>query len=142
MKSYLFTAVWGIIVWLLATLFFRFFGEKILFSPRSNEFFFSIIILLIVTAALLIGVIYLYLIFDKSNNAALKFGIIGTIIGLMLDTFSLSNHYLVFPALDDAQIIAFTTWMSFAYALYLLIPFLFSKKRIIKEKEFHSTFSN
>lgn len=142
MKSYLFTAMWGITVWLLATFFFRFFGEKILFSPMSNEFIFSIITLLLVTAALLFGVIYLYLFFDKSNNAALKFGIIGTIIGLMLDTFSLSNHHLVFPTLDDAQVIAFTIWMSFAYALYLLIPFLFSKKRIIKEKELHNTFFN
>ena len=75
------------------------------------------------------GVTYVYLLFDKSENAALKFGVIGSIIGLSLDTFSLSNHHFIFPQLDDSQVIAFTAWMSFAYALYLLIPAIINRKR-------------
>lgn len=133
MKNYVFTIVWGIIVWSLATLFFRLFGDKVLFSPVSNEFIFSTITLLLGTAMLLFGVINLYLFFDKSTNAPLKFGVIGTIIGLILDTFSISNHHLVFPTLNEAQVIAFTIWMSFAYALYLLIPLFLSKKSLKEE---------
>src|SRR5699024_8617415 len=121
MKGYLFTAMWGFLVWLFATLFFRLFGEYVLFSPVSNEFFFSTTLLLVGTSALLWGVTYVYLLFDKTNNAPLRFGVIGTIIGLVLDTFSLSYHRIVFPKLDDSQVIAFTAWMSFAYALYLFI---------------------
>lgn len=126
MKGYMFTAVWGVLVWLFATLFFSFFGEHVLFSPKTSGFIVSICLLLAGTAILLYAATYLYLLFDKANNAALKFGIMGTIIGLTLDTFSLSNHHIVFPNLDDSQVIAFTAWMSFAYALYLLIPLMFN----------------
>ncbi|MBD8007563.1 DUF5367 family protein [Bacillus norwichensis] len=126
MKGYLFTAMWGVLVWLFATLFFRFFGERVLFSPVTDEFVISIFLLLVGTSILLCGVTYVYLLFDKANNAPLKFGVIGTIIGLALDTFTLSNHDMVFPTLDDSQMIAFTVWMSFAYALYLVIPLLFN----------------
>jgi len=128
MKGYLFTAMWGFLVWLFATLFFRLFGEYVLFSPVSNEFFFSTTLLLVGTSALLWGVTYVYLLFDKTNNAPLRFGVIGTIIGLVLDTFSLSYHRIVFPKLDDSQVIAFTAWMSFAYALYLFIPLMINQK--------------
>ncbi|MFP7202576.1 DUF5367 family protein [Lysinibacillus halotolerans] len=46
----------------------------------------------------------------------------GTVIGLILDSFSLANYHSIFSKLDDSQVIAFTVWMSFAYALYLIIP--------------------
>ncbi|MFO1445095.1 DUF5367 family protein [Bacillus sp. Bva_UNVM-123] len=121
--------MWGGFVWLFATIFFKFFGEHVLFSPGTNDFIISIILLLVGTSALLFGITYVYLLFDKTNNAALKFGVFGTIIGLALDTFSLSNHHLVFPNLNDSQVIAFTAWMSFAYALYLFIPLMINQKR-------------
>lgn len=128
MKGYLFTSLWGVLVWVFATLFFRLFGEHVLFSPVTNEFFISIFLLLVGTSIILWVVTYVYLLFDKTNNAALKFGVIGTIIGLALDTFSLSYHHVVFPKLDDSQVIAFTAWMSFAYALYLFIPLMINRK--------------
>jgi hypothetical protein len=30
--------------------------------------------------------------------------------------------------LDEARVIAFTAWLSFAYALYLFIPFVIQQK--------------
>ncbi len=128
MKDYLFTAIWGIFIWLFAILFFRFFGEYILFSPATNQFIFSTFLLLAGTSLLLAGVTYLYLCCDTTSHAAIKFGVSGTVIGLVLDTFSLSYHHIVFPTFDEAQVIAFTVWMSFAYALFLVIPFLFYQK--------------
>ncbi|WP_223068952.1 DUF5367 family protein [Paenibacillus caui] len=122
MKSYLFTAIWGVIVWLAATLFFVIFGEYVLFSPGTKAFISSFLLLVVGTGAALWAVTNVYLLFDKTDHASLKFGVMGTIIGLSLDTFSLSNHYFIFPKLDDSQVIAFTAWMSMAYALYLLIP--------------------
>ncbi|REK56621.1 MAG: hypothetical protein C6W55_07735 [Thermobacillus sp.] len=128
MRNWLFTAMWGFVVWLFATLFFRLFGEYVLFPPRSNAFVISTILLLIGTAAVLWGVTQAYRQFDRSKYAPLKFGVIGTIIGLALDTFSISFHPVVLPQLDEARVIAFTAWLSFAYALYLFIPFMIQQK--------------
>ena len=128
MRSCLFTAMWGVVVWLFATLFFRLFGEYVLFPPLSNAFWISTILLLIGTAAVLWGVTHAYRLFDQSNQAPVKFGVIGTMVGLALDTFSLTFHPIVFPQLDDAQVIAFTAWLSFAYALYLFIPFMIQQR--------------
>ncbi|WCN39301.1 DUF5367 family protein [Aneurinibacillus uraniidurans] len=127
MKKYLYTALWGVLVWFFATLFFVVFGEYVLFSPGTNAFTVSISLLIVGTGILLFGVTYLYLLFDRSENAPLKFGVIGTSVGLTLDTFSLSNHQFIFPKLDDSQVIAFTAWMSFAYVLYLVIPIMINK---------------
>ncbi|GIN40737.1 DUF5367 family protein [Heyndrickxia oleronia] len=135
MKGYIVTAVWGLIVWLFATLFFVLFGDRVLVSPGTNHYVISIVLLLIYTGLVLWGATYVYLLFDKTKKAALKFGVIGTIIGLALDTFSLSNHQFIFPKLSDSQIIAFTAWMSFAYALYLLIPAMIYKKRSVLGRE-------
>ena len=129
MKGYLFTALSGVLVWFFATIFFVLFGDRVLFGPGTDSYVISLLLLGVGTGCLLWGVTYVYLLFDKSKNAALKFGIIGSIIGLSLDTFSLSNHHFIFPQLDDSQVIAFTAWMSFAYALYLIIPAIINQRR-------------
>ncbi|KOP79415.1 DUF5367 domain-containing protein [Cytobacillus solani] len=131
MKGHFLTVLWGVIVWFLATLFFVLFGKQVLFSPGTASFVISTLILIAGTGVLLFAVTSLYLFFDRSKNAAIKFGIIGTIIGLSLDTFSIAYHQIIFPELSHSQIIAFTVWMSFAYALYLIIPILINevKKR-------------
>ncbi|MCT1905366.1 DUF5367 family protein [Oceanobacillus sojae] len=133
MKTYLFTAVWGVIVWITATLFFRIFGEDVLFTPGTDAFMYSTAMLLLGTAILLTLVIYLYTLFDKKDYAAIRFGIVGTMIGLVLDSFVFSNYQIIYPNLNETQVIAFSSWMSFAYALYLVIPFLFQQK--VRQKE-------
>lgn len=129
MKGYLITVIWGFFIWLFATLFFVFLGEHVLFRPGTDMFIISTLLLLAGTGLLLWGITYVYLVFDKSIHAPLKFGIVGTIIGLALDTFTLSNYHFIFPKFDDSQVIAFTAWMSFAYVLYLLIPFIINLQR-------------
>ncbi|MEK4304115.1 DUF5367 family protein [Oceanobacillus sp. M60] len=133
MKTYLFTAAWGVIVWGAATLFFRIFGEAVLFPPGTDAFMYSSGALLVGTAILLTLVIYLYTLFDKKEYAAIRFGIVGTMIGLLLDSFVFSNYQMIFPDLHETQVIAFSFWMTFAYALYLVIPFLFQQK--VRQKQ-------
>lgn len=128
MKKYLLPMAGGIIVWFFATLFFILFGEDVLHRPGTKPFVVSTVLLIIGTGLLLVIVTKLYLLLDRSKNAALRLGIIGTIVGLILDTFSLSSHDYVFPQLSDSQIIAFTVWMSFAYALYLIIPSIMNEQ--------------
>ncbi|ASS89211.1 MULTISPECIES: DUF5367 family protein [Aeribacillus] len=132
MKGYLYTACWSVFVWFFATMFFVMFGDSVLFRPGTAEFAVSLSLLIAGTGVLLAGATYLYVLFDKAENAPLKFGFIGTIVGLILDTFSLSNHQLIFPKLDEPQVIAFAAWMSFAYALYLLIPAIINE--LMKKK--------
>ena len=134
MKGYLFAVLSGVLVWFFATMFFVLLGDRVLFSPGTDNYGISLLLLVVGTGCLLWGVTYIYLLFDKSKNAPLKFGIIGSIIGLSLDTLSLSNHNLIFPKLDDSQVIAFTAWMSFAYALYLFIPAIINQKRNTYQK--------
>lgn len=129
MKGYLFVACWGVLVWLIATLFFVFFGKQVLFSPGSDSFFISLFLLTAGTAIVLLAVTFLYSLLDQSKNAALKFGLIGTVVGLTLDTFSLANHHYIFPELSESQIIAFAVWMSFAYMLYLIIPAMVNERK-------------
>ncbi|HBZ09255.1 MAG TPA: hypothetical protein DEO65_05125 [Bacillus bacterium] len=129
MKGYLLAILWGLVVWFFAILFFVIFGKQVLFTPGSHLFIVSTVILLAGTAILLLVITFLYVMFDRSENSALKFGVIGTIVGLILDTFSLANHRFIFPQLSESQIIAFTVWMSFAYALYLIIPVLVNEQR-------------
>lgn len=129
MKGYLFTALWGVMIWLAATVFFMSAGDYILVGPEADTYIARLLLLLIVTGLLLWGVTRTYLLFDQTEYAPFKFGVIGTVIGLSLDTVSLSNHHFIFSKLDDSQVIAFTAWMSFAYALYLLVPLMMNYKR-------------
>lgn len=128
MKGYGVTVLWGLLVWFGATLFFVLFGKQVLFSPGTPSFIMSTFMLVAATAIVLLAVTRLYLRFDESGNAALKFGIVGTMVGLILDAFSLANHQHVFPRLSESQIIAFACWMSFAYALYLIIPAILQER--------------
>ncbi|RPF50710.1 DUF5367 family protein [Aquisalibacillus elongatus] len=129
MKAHLFTVLWAFLIWLFATLFFMFMGEYVLHPPGTDAFIYSIILLTVGTGALLLLITLMYMQFDKSENAPLKLGIVGTVIGLTLDSFSLSFYGAVFPNLKQSQVISFSVWMSAAYALYLLIPILINKKR-------------
>ncbi|MBO8171724.1 MAG: DUF5367 family protein [Bacillaceae bacterium] len=138
MIKYGYTVVWGGGVWLFAILFFVFFGERVLYQPGTYAFYISTVLLLIGTGVLLLAVTYLYLRFDRSVNASLKFGVIGTIVGLFLDTFSLLFHRTIFPDLDESRVIAFTVWMSFAYALYLLIPAVINERMKNKYMSAHT----
>ncbi|MDE1455371.1 DUF5367 family protein, partial [Bacillus paralicheniformis] len=78
---------------------------------------------------LLYAVILAYRRVDKSRFAAVKLGIVGSAVGLCLDTFSLWHHSLIFPALSKGQVIGFAVWMVFAYAMYLMIPLILEKRR-------------
>lgn len=108
-------------------MFFVFWGEHVLFRPGSKEFAISFPLLTIGTAVSLMGFTWMYSLLDRSQNAYIKFGIIGTLLGLLLDTITIAQHHFVFPNLKDNQMVSFAAWMTLAYALYLLIPLIFQK---------------
>ncbi|WP_407062082.1 DUF5367 family protein [Bacillus cabrialesii] len=81
------------------------------------------------TALVLCLVFFLYQKLDQSQYAVIKLGVWGSAIGLFIDTISLWNHPIIFPALSKGQVIAFAIWMVCAYAMYLLIPLMFPHKK-------------
>ena len=76
-------------------------------------------------------VMWLYQRLDTTKYAVIKLGICGTAIGLTLDSYILYNSSNIFSQLSSQQIMSFTIWMVIAYALYLIIPFVMERKRLL-----------
>lgn len=53
MKRYGVTIIWGFLIWLVATVFFSFFGEEVLYSPDEKPFLLVTVLLLLGTAGAL-----------------------------------------------------------------------------------------
>ncbi|MCY7965503.1 hypothetical protein MOB49_00220 [Bacillus haynesii] len=121
--------VFSIVVWLGATVFFMLFGSAVLAEPGQDAFMLRFLLLEAGTFALLYAVMLVYQRVDKSRFAAVKLGIVGSVVGLFLDALSLWNRSLIFPALSDGQVIGFAVWMVFAYAMYLTIPLMLVRRR-------------
>ncbi|KIH39366.1 hypothetical protein SC22_11900 [Bacillus sp. A053] len=117
------------LVWLGATLFFVLFGNAVLTDPAEEAFLMSFLLLEAGTAIFLCLVFFLYQKLDRSQYAVIKLGIWGSAVGLLIDTISLWNHPIIFPALSKGQVIAFAIWMVCAYGMYLLIPLILSHKK-------------
>ncbi|WP_051967796.1 hypothetical protein [Brevibacillus thermoruber] len=114
----------GLIVWAAVTMFFRWFGHLILTSVHDERFPVIFIGLEGATGIGLYLIGLLYRKIDRSPRALLRFALIGSAVGLMLDSVSLSCHPLFFPGMNRDQVLAFTVWMAFAYGLFLIIPAL------------------
>jgi len=113
----------GIAVWAAATLFFRLFGHWVLAEPGESYFGASLFLLWLLTLLVLIGLALLVrLKWFPSRGSAVKFGFIAAAVGLLLDTFTVWQRDMVFPAFSAGQHHAFTVWMTFGYALVLLVP--------------------
>ncbi|MDH2887012.1 MULTISPECIES: DUF5367 family protein [Bacillus cereus group] len=128
-KSWI-TIIFSIGVWFMASLFFILFGSYVLVEITSSLFLPMLLILEIGTAIALYVVLRFYQKIDSSRYAAIKLGIFGTGIGLLLDSFLLYYASTLFPQLSLQQMISFTIWMVFAYVLYLFIPVWMERKRI------------
>ncbi|GIO68820.1 hypothetical protein J21TS3_36410 [Paenibacillus cookii] len=122
------TLLFSVLVWLGATLFFVFFGPLVLVSPYRQNFLPPFLLLEAATGVVLYVVFVLFRRFDPSPYAAVRLGVVGSAVGLILDTFVIWNKGVFFAGLSDEQLLAFVIWMAFAYGLYLLLPLLTVKK--------------
>lgn len=118
----------GLIVWLLLTLVFRFYGD-VFFYPDDivNA------ILFIVAAPLCWGFMVLYLGIlnvHPENRALAAIGF--ALPGMLLDALVTANFTLVFPALDTSMDARFGALMLWAYA-FLLFGGYSSDRRVRKQ---------
>ncbi|MED3396652.1 DUF5367 family protein [Bacillus wiedmannii] len=126
-----FTILFSIGIWFIASTFFVVFGSLVLLEYTSNRFFLQMTLLELGTAIALYFVMWLYQKMDTSKYAVIKLGICGTAIGLTLDSYILYNSSNIFSQLSSQQIMSFTIWMVIAYALYLIIPLVMERKRLL-----------
>lgn len=120
----------SLLVWAAATGFFRYLGPTLLVSPQDPRFPLLYLLLETFTGLALFAAFLVYRKLDRSAFAAARLGVTGSIIGLLLDSFSLWQHNLVFPQFSSGQLVAFAVWMPFAYALYLLIPLWMDRQKL------------
>ncbi|QTD40041.1 hypothetical protein [Sporosarcina sp. Te-1] len=131
--KFVWSGIFGVSVWLIATLFFMFLGEHVLIPPGAPSYWVQFLLLEAATAVLLFFTTFIYIKLDRTPKAAIRFAVGGTIIGLFLDSLSISYHAFFFSSLDDGQLISFVVWLCTAYALYLFVPLVADKR--LKKRE-------
>lgn len=113
----------GIAMWALGTLFFMLFGDWVLVAAEDRQFGASLFLLEALTALVILGLaLVVRLRLFRMPGSATRFGFIGALIGLLLNTFVLLYRDKVLYDLDQGQYHTFTVWMTLAYALFLLLP--------------------
>jgi hypothetical protein len=121
-QTLILTAI-GLALWAVSTLFFMLFGHWVLVEVGDAQFGASLFLLEALTVLVLIGLsLVVRLKLFRASGAATRFGFIGTLVGLILNTFTVWYEDSVFPKFDAGQHRAFTIWMTLAYALFLLVP--------------------
>ncbi|MFC5528662.1 hypothetical protein [Cohnella yongneupensis] len=133
MRQRIIMAGLGASVWAVSTLFFLLLGDWILPS-EGERLGSSLFLLLLLTFLLLIGAaVFVRLRVFREKGSATRFGYVATVIGLVLNSITISNRDSVFPKFDSFQHQSFTVWMTAAYALTLIVPAIVD--RMIKEPE-------
>lgn len=118
MKYQKFSLIYGFLIWLLSTLAFSLAGHH--FFLIENK---------IVMTSFYIGVIpVLYFLilpvfkkFKLYGNESLLSVVLMATPGIVLDTFCIKYHELVFPTLSVAESIALGSWVLWVYAIVLVI---------------------
>ncbi|MCC3375580.1 DUF5367 family protein [Cohnella sp. REN36] len=123
----------GIAMWAIAMLFFMLFGDWVLVSVGEPQFGASLFLLEALTVLVLIGAaLVVRLKLFPAAGSATRFGYVGTLLGLALDTFVVWYRERVFPDFDEGQHHAFTIWMTLAYVFVLLVPLIVD--RLVRTK--------
>jgi len=120
-------SVVGIIVWLAATLLFRFYGE---FFFTTDEILYAILFVVAGPVCWGFMVLYLGVLNVLPENRALA-AVSFTLPGMALDALVTANFALVFPKLDVSLDAKFGALMLFAYAAMLFGGFS-SDRRVRK----------
>lgn len=115
-----FSLVFGFLVWLIATVIFRYWGHAFFYVDNS-----------LLIAALFTGTIpALYILtnwvfkrFKLVGVTKLKSVVLMAISGMFCDVFCLKFHDLVFPHFTSEQAAVLGAWVLWAYAIVLLFGF-------------------
>ena len=116
----------GLLLWLAATLLFRYWGGELI-QPGT--------ILIWLSFGLIVpGIPWLMLALFQLRGTAPqdrpKAALLVAVPGMLLDLLTLSFHRSVFPGISDANFHLFFVWLMWAYALILLAGLYYSRRTV------------
>ncbi|MDN4492720.1 DUF5367 family protein [Ureibacillus aquaedulcis] len=111
---------WGFLLWLLATILFRFFGQLLLIP--GNELL--VIVSFLIALPLIAIATYPYYIIRKiPQSKRLYTSVQIALPGMLLDTLSIIYFEKLFPNLHIDSLPFFASWLLWAYSLILISGF-------------------
>lgn len=121
-----FSLLFGLSVWLLATLTFSFWGHTFFIIKKPlivfSLFFGTIPILYVLQK-------WIFNKFNLNKNEKLKSTILMSLPGMFLDTLCINYHSFVFPSFSFEQAITLASWVLWVYAIVLTIGFVYNVEK-------------
>ncbi len=122
-----FSLIFGLSIWLIATLVFRYTASSF-FNIESHV---TITLLYIGTIPILY--VLSHWVFNKfklTQNEITQCAVLMSIPGMLLDTFAIKFYPLVFPTFTMEETIVLGSWVIWAYTIVLLIGLFAKTKKI------------
>lgn len=119
-----FSLLLGFVVWLMATLVFRFWGHYFFLVDNMGIMLAFYILVLPILFFLVHFVLKKY---QLSSGESLKSAVLMAMPGMLLDTFCIAYHPIVFPTFTQEQTIVLSSWLLWVYGVVLLLGGLAAK---------------
>ncbi|WP_334072437.1 MULTISPECIES: DUF5367 family protein [Paenibacillus] len=119
-----FYAYSGILLWLAATLLFRFWGGELI-QPGTILIWLSFGLIIPGIPLLMLA---LFRFWGTAPQDRPKAALLVAVPGMLLDLLTLMFHGYVFPGISDAHLHLFFVWLMWAYALILLAGLYLSRR--------------
>ena len=124
-----FSLAFGFLVWLIATIIFRYWGHTFFYVDNG-----------MLTTALFLGTIpVLYVLanwvfkhFKLVGPTRLKSAVLMAIPGMFCDVLCVKFHDLVFPLFTSEQADVLSAWILWVYAIVLLLGFSLKDRAILQ----------
>lgn len=111
-----FFVYFGFLLWLAATLLFRFWGDELI-NPEK-PFIWLLFILVVPSILLILNRVFRNRETSPENRP--KAALLIAMPGMILDLGSIGFHQFVFPSLPEPYLHLFFVWLLWAYSLILL----------------------
>lgn len=117
--------LWGFLLWIAATMIFRFFGHHFLIQGH----YILLLVSFLMAIPLIFVVTYPYYHFMKISDSNRMLAAIQIAVpGMILDIFSIIFFPLVFSNLHNDTLSYFSAWLLWAYSLILLTGITLKRK--------------
>jgi hypothetical protein len=118
--------LWGLLLWLVATVIFRLFGDRLMDAGNPV----GAAVCFIAAVPLIYGCTApLYAWLNVPHSDRLRCSACIALPGMVLDIFSLLFHRAVFPLIPDESVPVLAAWLLWAYSLILATGFVGKGKR-------------
>lgn len=107
----------GFLIWLLATLAFRFAGQ--FFFITDSAAILTSLYIVVIPALILISVLT-FKRFKLSGLENIVAGVLLVLPGMVLDTFVIQFFEQIYPNMPSSQAATFGSWLMWAYSVVLL----------------------